>query len=113
MLVYIYTKKIKRKRKRGENGSYCSKALMNGKRQVRKQSNFNKLFVVQLLETDFELDPYCITNIPLWITLFGQLVGYYSGELLRKFIEALVELFTQINLLLVRSVSLMHVNVLK
>ncbi|KAM3342483.1 hypothetical protein P3S68_027449 [Capsicum galapagoense] len=44
----------------------------------------NKPFIVQPWVIDFEFDPNCITTIPLWITLPGLPVGYWSGDALSK-----------------------------
>lgn len=40
--------------------------------------------MVQRWEIAFEFDPHCITFIPLWITLPGLQVGYWSCEALSK-----------------------------
>ncbi|KAK4708762.1 hypothetical protein R3W88_029687 [Solanum pinnatisectum] len=44
----------------------------------------NKPFVLQKWELNFEFNPDCITRIPLWVTLPGLPVGYWSKNALSK-----------------------------
>ncbi|XP_047266795.1 uncharacterized protein LOC107854440 isoform X1 [Capsicum annuum] len=48
----------------------------------------NKPFILQRWELNFEFNPDCITNIPLWITMPGLPVGYWSTESLSKLASA-------------------------
>ncbi|KAK4707080.1 hypothetical protein R3W88_033378 [Solanum pinnatisectum] len=50
---------------------------------------FNKPLILHKWDIDFEFDPNCLTLIPLWVTLPGLLMGYWSGEALSKMASAI------------------------
>ncbi|KAH0642062.1 hypothetical protein KY290_033666 [Solanum tuberosum] len=49
----------------------------------------NKPFALQNWELNFEFNPNCITTIPLWVTLHGLPVGYWSKDTLSKVTSAI------------------------
>lgn len=55
----------------------CDRLLMGG-----PYTFYNKSFIVQAWDIDFEFSLECTTTIPLWVTFPGISVGYWSRETL-------------------------------